>query len=44
MIKTRNSLAIKRLGFWASTAGDMGSIPDQRTKILQAAQQKKKKI
>ena len=32
----RDFLAVQWLGLQASTAGDMGSIPGQRTKILYA--------
>ena len=44
-IKRRNSLVGQWLRFLASTAGDMGSIPDWETKIPQAAgtAEKKKK-
>ena len=38
-----NSLAVQWLELQASTAGGMGSIPGQGTKILQAPQPKKKK-
>ena len=31
-----NALAVQRLGLWASTAGNTGSIPGQGTKILKA--------
>ena len=43
--KAGNSLVVQWLGLCASTAGGMGSIPDRRTEIPQAAQhgQKKKK-
>ena len=36
--KTRNPLAVQWLGFRASTAGGMGSIPGQGTKIPHAMQ------
>ena len=43
--QTGNSLVVQWLGLHASTAGGMGSIPGQGTKILYATQhgQKKKK-
>ena len=39
----RNSLVVLWLGFCASTAEGLGSIPDQGTKIPQVAQPRKNK-
>ena len=39
-----NSLAVLWLGFCASTADGLGSIPDQGTKIPQVAQPRKNKL
>ena len=40
---SRTSLTVQWIGFHASTAGGMSSIPGQGTKILQVMQRKKKK-
>ena len=41
--KEENSLAVQWLGLWASTAGGLGLIPGQGTKIPQAAWHGQKK-
>ena len=40
----RNSLVVLWLGFCASTAEGLGSIPDRGTKIPQVAQPRKNKL